>query len=45
MKTYKVTFEIVLKNDSFEWIYPCLEEQLEPTEYIDNIKIEEVNNA
>ena len=42
MKTYKVTFEIVLKNDDTEWIERAIEEQLENGEFIDFGNIEEI---
>lgn len=47
MRTYKVELEIVLKDypeiddDEGSWIYRALEEQLEPTEFIDYYFIEE----
>ena len=44
MKTYKVEFEIVLKNDSTDWIAYAIEDQLEPKEFIDSFKIKEVNH-
>ena len=42
MKTYKITFEIVLKNDDTAWIERAIEEQLESGEFIDYGNIEEV---
>jgi hypothetical protein len=42
MKTFKVEFEIVLKNDDTDWITSAVEDCLESHEFIDNISIEEV---
>lgn len=42
MKTYKVYFEIVLKNDDTAWIEQAIEEQLETGEQILEGNIEEV---
>jgi hypothetical protein len=42
MKTYKVYFEIVLKNDDTDWIEQAIEEQLEKGEQILEGNIEEV---
>jgi hypothetical protein len=42
MKTYKVEFEIVLKNDDTDWLWNTIEEQLETGEFIDCQLIEEV---
>ena len=42
MKTYKVTFEIVLKDDDTDWIEKAIEENLENGEYINEGNIEEV---
>ena len=44
MKTYRVVFEIVIKNDDTDWIEKAIEEQLEPGEYINSGNIEEVNH-
>lgn len=44
MKTYKVTFEIVLKNNDMGWIEQVIEEQLERNEFIDSYTIEEVKS-
>lgn len=45
MKTYKVTFEICLKNDDTDWIERAIEENLESGEFIDFGNIEEVKNG
>jgi len=42
MKTYKVTFEIALKNDDTDWIERAIEENLESGEEILEGNIEEV---
>ena len=42
MKTYKVTFEIALKNDDTAWIERAIEENLETGEEILEGNIEEV---
>jgi len=42
MKTYKVEFEIVLKNDDTDWIASAIEDCLESHEFIDALSIEEV---
>jgi hypothetical protein len=42
MRTYKVTFEIVLKSDDTDWIERAIEENLESGEEIIEGNIEEV---
>ena len=42
MKTFKVTFEIVLKSDDTDWIERAIEENLESGEQIIDGNIEEV---
>ena len=42
MKTYRVTFDIVLKNDDTDWIEQSIEQCLESGEFIDSVNIEEV---
>jgi hypothetical protein len=44
MKTFRVTFEIVLKNNDTDWIERAIEEQLETGEFIDSGNIEELTN-
>lgn len=41
MKTYKIEFEIVLKDNQLEWIQQSIEKQLESNEFIDEFKIVE----
>lgn len=41
MKTYKIEFEIVLKDNQMDWIQQSIEKQLEWNEYIDEFKIVE----
>ena len=42
MKTYKIEFEIVLKDNQMDWIQESIEKQLESNEFIDEFKITEV---
>jgi hypothetical protein len=42
MKTYKIEFEIVLKDNQMDWIQQSIEKQLESNEFIDEFKITEV---
>jgi uncharacterized protein YggE len=42
MRTYKVTFEIVLKSDDTDWIEKVIDEQLESGEEIIDGNIEEI---
>lgn len=42
MKTYKIEFEIVLKDSQMDWIQQSIEKQLESNEFIDEFKITEV---
>jgi hypothetical protein len=42
MRTYKVTFEIVLKSDDTDWIEKVIDEQLERGEEIIDGNIEEI---
>ena len=42
MKTFRVVFDIVLKNDDTDWIERAIEEQLETGEFIDSGNIEEL---
>jgi nitrogen regulatory protein PII len=44
MKTYKVEFEIVLKNDDINWLWDTIEQQLETGEFLDSQLIEEVTD-
>jgi hypothetical protein len=42
MRTYKIEFEIVLKDNQMDWIQQSIEKQLESNEFIDEFKIVEV---
>jgi hypothetical protein len=42
MKTYKIEFEIVLKDNQMDWIQESIEKQLESNEFVDEFKITEV---
>jgi 2-oxoglutarate dehydrogenase complex dehydrogenase (E1) component-like enzyme len=42
MKTYKIEFEIVLKDNQMDWIQQSIEKQLESNEFVDEFKITEV---
>jgi 2-oxoglutarate dehydrogenase complex dehydrogenase (E1) component-like enzyme len=42
MRTYKIEFEIVLKDNQMDWIQQSIEKQLESNEFVDEFKITEV---
>lgn len=42
MKTFKITFEVALKNDDIDWIEQAIEQGLEDGEEIIDGNIEEV---
>ena len=45
MRTFKITFELQLKNDDTDWIERAIEENLETGEQIISGDIEEIEAA